>query len=328
HRSPLSPVDRLPLALRAGRRFPVWPPDRSGRRLRSAGFDFPHLRVRGSVSRPFVHERGARSSRSGGMAGCGPRGALGDRCLRKHRRVRVESVPPVALTGISDHGGSMKTSLEHLPAYKREELARVVELILAAGKPEILILFGSHARGDWVEDRRVEGNHITEYRSDYDLYALTRIAKHCDRLLLEPSLRRRFDEVSRTPVSLIADTVKHFNESLERGRYFYVDVYKEGIVLHNSGRYALSAPRELSREEQWEEANANYDYWFDRAESFFRMYQAMLEQDRITRSAFQLHQAVEHCTTTILLVLTGYTPKGHDIARRLQQCAGYDRRFG
>lgn len=222
----------------------------------------------------------------------------------------------------------MKTSLEHLPAYKREELARVVELILAAGKPEILILFGSHARGDWVEDRRVEGNHITEYRSDYDLYALTRIAKHCDRLLLEPSLRRRFDEVSRTPVSLIADTVKHFNESLERGRYFYVDVYKEGIILHDSGRYTLSAPRELSREEQWEEANANYEYWFECAEDFFAAYQAMLEQDRITRSAFQLHQAVEHCTTTILLVLTGYTPKGHDIARRLQQCAGYDRRFG
>lgn len=222
----------------------------------------------------------------------------------------------------------MKTSLDHLPEYKRAELARIVEIIRAAGKPEIIILFGSHARGDWVEDRRIEGNYLTEYRSDYDIYALVRLARHCDRLLLDDKLQNRLDAASRTPVSLIADTVKHFNESLERGRYFYVDIHREGIILHDSGRYRISAPRQLSREEQLEEATTNYEYWFERAEDFFAAYQAMFEQGRNKISAFNLHQTVEHCTTTILLVLTGYTPKGHDIAKRIKQCAAVDRRFG
>ena len=54
----------------------------------------------------------------------------------------------------------MKTSLDHLPEYKRAELERVVEIIRHAAEPEFIILFGSHARGDRVEDRRVEGNHM------------------------------------------------------------------------------------------------------------------------------------------------------------------------
>ncbi len=221
----------------------------------------------------------------------------------------------------------MKTTLEHLPEYKREELARVVETVLASGKIEMLILFGSHARGDWVEDRRVEGNAIIEYRSDYDIYALVRVAKHCDRLLLEPSLRDRFDRISRTPVSLIADTVKHFNHALERGRYFYVDVAKEGILLHDSGKYPISEPRELTREERLEEVTADYDYWFAKAQRFNKNYQFNFDDEDFVLASFMLHQTVEHCTTTALLVLTSYTPKGHDIAQRLKHCTAIDRRF-
>src|SRR5690606_35649093 len=48
----------------------------------------------------------------------------------------------------------------------------------------------------------------------------------------------------------------------------------------------------------------------------------------VKNSTFQLHQAVEHLTTTALLFLTSYKPKGHDIAERLRQCAALDPRFG
>ena len=61
----------------------------------------------------------------------------------------------------------MKSGLEHLPETKRRELARIVEILfsefeaaIAGGKAvfrrqgQILkvILFGSYARGDWVDD--------------------------------------------------------------------------------------------------------------------------------------------------------------------------------
>lgn len=222
----------------------------------------------------------------------------------------------------------MKTSLDHLPSTKRAELDRIVELIRAAGEPEMIILFGSHARGDWVDDFHVEGKNLFDYQSDYDIYVLTRVAKHVDRFARNESLLRRFREIIPAPVSLIADTAKHFNHALERGRYFYVDVVKEGVVLFDSGRIKLSEPRELSREERLEEVRSDYETWLETAEDFLVGYELLATQDRLKRAAFMLHQAIENYTTTALLVLTSYKPKGHDIAERLRQCAALDRRFG
>lgn len=221
----------------------------------------------------------------------------------------------------------MKTSLDHLPVTKQAEIEKIVELILAAGEAEMIILFGSHARGDWVDDFHVEGKNLFDYQSDYDIYVLTRLAKHVDRFSRNEALRRRLAELIPTPVSLIADPVKHFNHALERGRYFYVDVVKEGIVLFDAGRVTLSQPRELSREEQLEEVTLGFETWFESAEGFFDAYLHMLEKGRPKLAAFQLHQVVENLTTTALLVLTSYKPKGHDIAERLRQCAALDRRF-
>jgi len=46
----------------------------------------------------------------------------------------------------------MKTRLDILPKDKQEELHRVVEIIREEFKPKMIILFGSHARGNWIED--------------------------------------------------------------------------------------------------------------------------------------------------------------------------------
>jgi predicted nucleotidyltransferase len=45
----------------------------------------------------------------------------------------------------------MKTTLSHLPNDKQEELKTLTEIILSKVPAEMIILFGSHARGDWVE---------------------------------------------------------------------------------------------------------------------------------------------------------------------------------
>ena len=72
----------------------------------------------------------------------------------------------------------MKTSLDHLPAAKRKELDFVVQTLREGfaealsrrtmpryrnGKILKIILFGSYARGDWVEDPK------GRYFSDFDI---------------------------------------------------------------------------------------------------------------------------------------------------------------
>ena len=57
----------------------------------------------------------------------------------------------------------MKRSLSHLPEHKREELETVVSVILEMVPTcEMIILFGSYARGDWVDDTYREGGVIYE----------------------------------------------------------------------------------------------------------------------------------------------------------------------
>ena len=75
----------------------------------------------------------------------------------------------------------MKTSLDHLPSNKQRELARVVEILheeledaLKGSSAEFkkngrilkTILFGSYARGDWVD----EPHTMKGYRSDFDIW--------------------------------------------------------------------------------------------------------------------------------------------------------------
>ena len=47
----------------------------------------------------------------------------------------------------------MKKSLAHLPKQKRHELLLITEIICEKFPDvQMIILFGSYARGDWVED--------------------------------------------------------------------------------------------------------------------------------------------------------------------------------
>ena len=63
----------------------------------------------------------------------------------------------------------MKRSLKHLPLEKQNELSEIVSYVIETRSVEMIILFGSHARGDWIEDKYVENGITYEYKSDYDL---------------------------------------------------------------------------------------------------------------------------------------------------------------
>src|SRR5690242_5365835 len=67
----------------------------------------------------------------------------------------------------------LKSSLDTLSASKQEELNSIKDMIINLVNPEIIILFGSYSRGDWVEDRyRVNGT-LYEYKSDFDILVVT-----------------------------------------------------------------------------------------------------------------------------------------------------------
>ena len=213
----------------------------------------------------------------------------------------------------------VKTDLSHLPPEDQEALRRITERIREVVTPEMIILFGSYARGDWVVDRYKENGVIYEYISDYDILVVVPTVKDTGkkgRVRLDEKVERDVEDAVRTTkVNAIAHDIEFLNRKLEEGHYFFSDVVKEGVLLYDSGRFKFAEPRELAPEERRRIAEEDYEHWFESACGFVKSSGFNLQEGQLKIAAFELHQATERFYATILLVFTGYKLKSHDLKR-------------
>jgi predicted nucleotidyltransferase/HEPN domain-containing protein len=223
----------------------------------------------------------------------------------------------------------MKRSLSHLPKHKRDELQRVKEVILDECPTVLMIvLFGSHARGDWVEDRHIEDGVLHEYMSDFDILVIVRshkIANSTDTWRRAEARARRFP--NRTWTNLIVESIETVNNALERGHYFFTDIKKEGILFYDSGAAKLARPRKLDPKERRGIARAHFEQWFPSAVGFYGQFEYAVTKGEYKIAAFELHQAVERFYSAILLVFTNYRPKIHDLETLTHMVGGCDPAF-
>lgn len=209
----------------------------------------------------------------------------------------------------------MKTSLTHLPEHKQAELKAIVAaLVPKYAEVEMIILYGSYARGNWVEDKYVENGNTYEYKSDYDLLIITSTNGKANADSFLQAVTQRLDELKlNTPVHPIFHGIEFVNEALREGNYFFGDIKREGVVLFNTSRYQLAEKRDMSPVDLQARAQEDFDQWFESANKFFHIYQMTISEGYLKEAAFQLHQATERYYGAIQLVFTGYKPKTHDI---------------
>jgi predicted nucleotidyltransferase len=220
----------------------------------------------------------------------------------------------------------MKTSLEHLPDGKRQELAQVLEVLFrefeAATKAKSsrrpgrilkVILFGSYARGDWVDDP------VGGYKSDYDLLIVVNDDAFADVtdywMDAEAHLEQAFDiaHTLSAPAQFVVHSLADVNRQLTKGRPFFTDIVKDGIVLYETPDHPLARPAKLSPEEAYAEAKANFDRWFPSAGEFLVHGADALERGWLNKGAFELHQAAERFYHCVLLTETLYSTKSHNL---------------
>ena len=225
---------------------------------------------------------------------------------------------------------SMKTSLDHLPAGKRRELEHVIAVLreefasaianrkadgVKDGQILKIILYGSYARGDWVEDP------VGRYFSDFDLLVVVSLEKLTDVLeFWEGAEKRLLKDLAsgadlRTPVSLIVHSLDDVNDQLTQGRYFFVDIVREGIVLAEEPDHPFVDPQPLPDDAALREAEKYYRDRMETADEFFDDAQSNHQRGRNKKGAFEAHQAAEHLYNAVLLVATLYTPKSHNLVR-------------
>ena len=219
---------------------------------------------------------------------------------------RALAPTPKAVVG-SLRRAPMKTEISHLPTEKQELLLAITE-ILRTGPVEMLILFGSHARGDWVNDPE------TGYVSDWDLLVVVESEAQVADVTQWGELERRVRaRLGQTPLTLIVHDIKFVNREIRIGQYFFADIANEGVMLFDSRRFSLAKPKALNAEERLALAERNFTNWYDSATEFWRLSRYAGAKNLLKHAAFLLHQATERYYHSALLVFTGYKQRTHDI---------------
>lgn len=247
---------------------------------------------------------------------------------------------------------ALKSDLAHLPARARRDLAQAVEILreefaretakrsaphIRDGRILKIVLFGSYALGRQVIDP------VGRYFSDYDILVvvdhddLTNAADYwtqAEDRMVEMLTRRFWPQ----PLNLIIHSLDDINHQLERGRYFFIDIAREGIALFEEPGFPLADPVPLSPEEARKEAEFYFDDDFPGIERALKLANyAQGEASSPTtdkeqakwrnEAAFNLHQAAERAYYCILLVLKLYRPKSHNLNFLSQRCEQLDPRL-
>lgn len=238
----------------------------------------------------------------------------------------------------------MRTDLDHLPASKQRELDRVVQILFEEFREATaiatsdwkkqarilkVILYGSYARGGWVD----EPHTAKGYQSDFDLLIIVNHPKLTDRVEFwssaEDRLNREFaiTKTIRTPVNFIVHTLQEVNDGLAHGRYFFMDVARDGIALYQSDDTELPEPRPKTPQQALEMAREYFEEWLPSAAKFKKASDFLVGEGGLREAAFNLHQAAERLYHCVLLVCTFYTPHVHNLGFLRTQAERIDRRL-
>ncbi|EZP82458.1 Nucleotidyltransferase [Novosphingobium resinovorum] len=238
----------------------------------------------------------------------------------------------------------MRTSLEHLPAHKQRELERVVQIIFEEfenalalakhqwkkrGRINKIVLYGSYGRGGWVD----EPHTAKGYQSDFDLLIIVNDKRLTDRVDYWLALEDRFNrelaitKTLRTPINFIVHTLQEVNDGLAHGRYFFMDVARDGIALYEFDGSELHKPKPKTPAQALAMAQEYFDEWFPSAMKRFKGARFHIEMGHLKDAAFDLHQTTERLYHCILLVVTFYTPHVHNIGFLRTQAERLDLRL-
>ena len=224
---------------------------------------------------------------------------------------------------------SMKNSIDFLPERKQRDLRELVRLIRDEVKDVVMvILYGSYARNTYVEcDERRDFGVRTFYISDYDLLIVTKKRLGVRESTAAARIGNRFlegkDAEFHTHPQFINESISKLNNALSEGRYFYVDILAQGIMLYDSEEYQLATPCDLDYPKIKKMAHEYLNNKFSRANSFLFDVPNTLKRKDYKQASFYLHQATENFLKSIPLVYVLYGYKEHDLEFLIEKCKPY-----
>ena len=239
----------------------------------------------------------------------------------------------------------MRASLGHLSDSQRNDLTLVLRHIRdafqntrASGKvfglgrklrraadladPEMIVLFGAHARGavNGCLTNLAHDNGL--YTPDYEFLVILEHCKLARRLEVWQTIMQRFRADPKTSngveLSFLTKSHSEVNYQLRLGSAFFSDLKHQGIVLHRAEDIQLARCRSIDPIQRQIAARRALQWWCRSASDNLVAFELFVGRGRYRRAAFELHQAAEFLYTGIVIVFTGHQARSHNL-RRLER---------
>lgn len=206
------------------------------------------------------------------------------------------------------------------PAIGTIQLTKITEMILQKYKLEKIICFGSEVITVQKESCfSMEDTQDSSSPAMYSYYLLLIPSK--DEKSADIKIQQRLEEQLKpfASVTILVHRMEEFNSALQKGSSFFRSVYKKGIVLHDNNEEQFVSPEEgapiaeriTQREKYW-------DHWYKLSIGFVKGGQFFMEEENSGLAVFMLHQALQHCYSGMIRVLTGYRTNSNSLRRLLQ----------
>lgn len=206
--------------------------------------------------------------------------------------------------------------LSHLPEDKRREILAAIAVIKDVAPVAKIILYGSFASNDWVDDIDIVHGAELDYRSDYDFLVILEQIDEKDYNIKSKIVNRT--KSFRHRVSPMVRSISYVNYGLETGQFFFKEIVEKGITLFDNGNTAFSPSRPLTTEEQRELANDYFRSYIKGGSRLLRIVKISLpdfleDQEELKELLFVLRQSFESFYAGLSLIFRGYKPKNHDL---------------
>ena len=238
----------------------------------------------------------------------------------------------------------LKEKLAHLPPDKIADLEFITDKIIQTGAAEMIVLYGSHARGDYKDGKIKEvGGIPTLFRSDYDILVIVdrpdekeepdrRLSYFQPVFVGETSIKIKDmlkPYLGEIPVQVIVEQISRVNRLIEDRQFFFLDIRQEGIELYNSGNCEFVEPPEnVSPTVRRQYAEDYFEMWFGRAGDFLEQTNLLFSNSKkkgdFNLRAFDIEQVFEFCYKCIGYVFTHYAPDEHDLFKLRETAEKYE----
>ncbi|TCD03573.1 HEPN domain-containing protein [Pedobacter psychroterrae] len=219
--------------------------------------------------------------------------------------MKKQKLPPMAADG--------------QPTAEASELKTITDFILTQFKIEKVICFGSIINNVQNSSCFKDAASEPEAKLQNSYYLL--IIPEAAEMLADIAIQMRLEEDLKilANVTIIVHRMEEINAALENGSSFFTTIYKKGTMLYDQEKEAFVVPapgaalnkRIIKREAFWHQ-------WFTLSEGFLKGAVFFKNDHHHNLSVYMLHQALQHCYSGMLRVLTGYRTNANGLRRLMK----------